>query len=209
MTIRPELADLAQPIDSVTTHPRNVRQGDVGAIAESLKAHGQYRPIVVHRATGHIIAGNHTYLAAKGLGWTHIAVTYYDGDDDGALRVLLADNKANDLAIYDDRALANLLTELAHTERALAGSMFTGDDLDDLLFRLEGTVGNAYSNLSLTEMQDGYNERDTRTLMLPLSTADYVVVTKQLHSLREAGGDEHNSATLLRVVAEAYARLDS
>lgn len=208
MTIRPEIADLAQPIDSITTHPRNVRQGDVGAIADSLQTHGQYRPIVVHRATGQIIAGNHTYLAAKSLGWTQIAVTYYDGDADGALRVLLADNKANDLAIYDDRALANLLTELAHTERALAGSMFTGDDLDDLLFRLEGTVGNAFNDPSLTETEAGYNERDTRTLMLPLSTADYVVVTKQLHALREAGGDEHNSATLLRVVAEAYARLD-
>jgi len=208
VTIRPELADLAQPIDSVTTHPRNVRQGDVGAIAESLKAHGQYRPIVVHRATGHIIAGNHTYLAAKGLGWTHIAVTYYDGDDDGALRVLLADNKANDLAIYDDRALANLLTELAHTDRALAGSMFTGDDLDDLLFRLEGTVGSTYTNGTWEDNKPAYLDKDTRTLMLPLSTADYVIITKQLQALREAGGDEHNSATVQRIIAEAYARLD-
>lgn len=206
MTIRPELADLAQPIDSVTTHPRNVRQGDVGAIAESLKAHGQYRPIVVHRATGHIIAGNHTYLAAKSLGWSSIAVTYYDGDDDGALRVLLADNKANDLAIYDDRALANLLTDLAHTERSLAGSMFTGDDLDDLLFRLEGTVGNALNDLSLDEIKAG-GGTSTRSIVLPLSADEYVTVTKQLHELREAAGDDNNSATFIRIVGAAYANL--
>jgi hypothetical protein len=38
-------------IDSVETHPKNVRQGDIGAISESLKAHGQYRPIVVDKRT--------------------------------------------------------------------------------------------------------------------------------------------------------------
>jgi len=44
--IRKEIETLAINIDEVHTHPANVRQGDVGAISESLKAHGQYRPIV-------------------------------------------------------------------------------------------------------------------------------------------------------------------
>lgn len=208
MNIRSELNDLAQPIDNFHTHPRNVRQGDVGAIAESLKAHGQYRPIVVHRSTGNIIAGNHTWLAAKSLGWTQIAATFYDGDDDGAMRVLLADNKANDLALYDDRALADLLTELAHTDRHLNGSLFSGDDLDDLLFRLEGTVGSAISNPSIAENADNYFAQDTRTLMFPYSTDDYVTITKQLNELRKAAGDETNSAVVKRLIAEAYAALN-
>ena len=99
MNIREEIAPLAQPIDDFKTHPRNVRQGDVGAISESLKAHGQYRPIVVQRSTGYVLAGNHTFMAAKSLGWDKIAVTYVDCDEEQATRILLVDNRANDLAM--------------------------------------------------------------------------------------------------------------
>jgi hypothetical protein len=55
----------------------NVRQGDIGAISESLKAHGQYRPIVVDKRTNRILAGNHTWKAAKSLGWTQINCRVY------------------------------------------------------------------------------------------------------------------------------------
>ena len=55
--IRQELARLAVDIETLQTHPRNVRQGDVGAISISLEANGQYRPIVVHKATNQILAG--------------------------------------------------------------------------------------------------------------------------------------------------------
>ena len=63
-------------IDSVEAHPKNVRQGDIGAISESLKAHGQYRPIVVDKRTNRILAGNHTWKAAKSLGWTEISAGF-------------------------------------------------------------------------------------------------------------------------------------
>lgn len=62
-----ELLKLSKPIDSVQPHPRNVRQGDVGAIATSLEINGQYRPIVVHKSTNNILAGNHTYKSASAL----------------------------------------------------------------------------------------------------------------------------------------------
>jgi hypothetical protein len=134
--IRTEIARLAQPIGSVTPHPRNVRQGDIGAIATSLEAHGQYRPIVVHKPTGHILAGNHTYHAACSLGWDKVAATFVDCDDEQALRILLADNRANDLATYDDAALADLLKDLANGT-GLEGTLYEPSDLDDLLALLE------------------------------------------------------------------------
>jgi len=130
--IRTEIVRLAQPIANVTPHPRNVRQGDVGAIVTSLEAHGQYRPIVVQKETGHILAGNHTFQAATALGWDKIAATYVDCDDEQALRILLADNRANDLASYDDNALAELLTELAEGT-GLEGTLFEPEDLQTLL----------------------------------------------------------------------------
>jgi len=119
MQIRESLLSLAQPISQFRVHPKNVRQGDIGAIAESLKAHGQYRPIVVQRSTNQILAGNHTFQAAKSLGWNEIAATYVDCDDDQAVRILLADNRTNDLASYDDSALIDLLKELSASDTGL------------------------------------------------------------------------------------------
>jgi hypothetical protein len=134
--IRPELQRLSKPITSMQAHPSNVRQGDVGIICQSLEHHGQYRPIVVHKSTNNILAGNHTWQAANALGWDKIACTYVDCDDEQALRILLADNRANDLATYDDAALAELLKELANSE-GLEGTLFEPSDLDDLLAMLD------------------------------------------------------------------------
>jgi ParB-like chromosome segregation protein Spo0J len=131
--IRKELEHLAVSIDELQTHPSNVRQGDIGAICESLKAHGQYRTIVYQHSTKRILAGNHTYKAAKALGWTHIAATPVICDDQQALRILLADNKANDLATYDEAELIELLKQLADTDEGLLGTLFDGQELDDLI----------------------------------------------------------------------------
>lgn len=141
--IRPELKEFATPINDLKPHPNNVRQGDIGAISQSLKQHGQYRPIVVQRSTGFILAGNHTYKAAISLKWKQIAATYVDCDDEQALRILLIDNRANDLASYDDSALVEMLKGLMDTELKLEGTGFDPDDLDQLLKDLDMESGNA------------------------------------------------------------------
>lgn len=204
MNIREEIAHLAQPITDFTTHPKNVRQGDVGAITQSLEAHGQYRPIVVQRSTGHILAGNHTYLAAKSLGWEQIAATFVDCDEEQAIKILLVDNRANDLAMYDDRKLADLLKDLAATSAGLDGSLFSGDDLDDLLFRLEGTLGEAYIANSLAELKEDYDAADTRTMLFPLTVAEYADMANKLKALREEYGEDSNSEILKRIINAAY-----
>ena len=127
------IGSLLMDINLLTPHPRNVRQGDIGAICESLKAHGQYRAIVFQKSSNHIIAGNHTWKAAKSLGWDQIAATEFDCDDETALRILLADNKASDLATYDNDQLEDLLRELALTEKALEGTLFDGNNLDEII----------------------------------------------------------------------------
>lgn len=141
--IRPELKEFATPINDLKPHPNNVRQGDIGAISQSLEQHGQYRPIVVQRSTGFILAGNHTYKAAISLKWKQIAATYVDCDDEQALRILLIDNRANDLASYDDSALVEMLKGLMDTELKLEGTGFDPDDLDQLLKDLDMESGNA------------------------------------------------------------------
>lgn len=135
--IHNDLQKLEVSVHELQLHPRNVRQGDVGAIAESLKQNGQYRPIVVQKSTGYVLAGNHTLKAAKALGWETIAATFVDVDNDAALRILLVDNHANDLAHYDETDLSELLKELTESERGLEGTGYDVEELDDLLRELE------------------------------------------------------------------------
>lgn len=134
-----ELDALKVPIGDLRTLDGNPRQGDVGAIVTSLEANGQYRPIVVNKRDMTILAGNHTYRAAMELGWSEIAVTFVDVDESEARRIVLVDNRLNDLATYDEGALEAMLLEIARAEGpdGLIGTGFDGDDLDDLLADLD------------------------------------------------------------------------
>ncbi len=113
------------PVDALSPYPGNPRRGRLDVIVESLSQHGQYRPIVVNQRTMQVLAGNHTLEAAKHLGWDDIAVSYVDVDEDTAKRIVLVDNRSNDLAVYDDSALVGLLDELRDSDLGLLvrGSM--------------------------------------------------------------------------------------
>lgn len=117
------------PIASLCPYPGNPRRGDLAAIKESLEANGLFRPIVANRRNNEVLAGNHTVRAAKELGWTEIAVSWVDVDDEQAARIVLTDNRTNDLAGYDNETLADLLIELP----SLEGTGYDRDDLDALL----------------------------------------------------------------------------
>ena len=116
------------PINSLEGYPTNPRRGDIDAIAQSLKAHGQYRPIVVQHGTNYILAGNHTYKAAKKLGWKKIKITYIEVDEQTARKIVLADNRLTDLAGYNEPLLKSLLQALPELE----GTGFTQSEVDTL-----------------------------------------------------------------------------
>ena len=121
-------------INGVFPYPMNARQGDIGLISESLGKNGQFRPIVVNKRDNSILVGNHTWKAAKMLGWKEIAVTFIDVDDEAAARIVLADNRTADLGSYDHVELAEILQTLP----AFEGTGYTGDDLDDLMQEVAG-----------------------------------------------------------------------
>lgn len=126
-------------------HPKNARHGDIEEIKKSLEAHGQYRPLVVQKSTKHVLAGNHTLQAARELGWESLAVTFVDVSNDQALRILLIDNRTNDLATYDDQALVDVLSELKGSATGLEWTGFATNDLDDLITAL-ADKGNPYAS---------------------------------------------------------------
>lgn len=112
----------------------NARKGNVDLIAESLTKNGQFKPIVVNVGThtskpNEVLAGNHTLMAAQSLGWEKIDAVFVDVDRDAALRIVLADNRSNDVATYDNDALLSLLHELPDLE----GTGYSSKDLDELL----------------------------------------------------------------------------
>lgn len=121
------------PLHELATYHRNPRRGDVDRIKESLKVHSQYRPIAVNRGSrtgrpNEVLAGNHTLMAARDLGWESMAVTFVDVDDDQAARIVAADNRTADLGDYDNRLLLELLADLPD----LDGTGYDPGDLEDL-----------------------------------------------------------------------------
>lgn len=126
-----ELVDVSQ----LQVHPDNPRQGDIGAIAKSIAINGFFGAVVVQKSTSRILAGNHRFEAAKGEGLKQIPVIWIDCDDAAALKILLADNKLSDDAVYDETALATLLMD-ARNQGNLEGTGYTEVDLGELFKRM-------------------------------------------------------------------------
>lgn len=117
-------------VEELNLYHRNPRLGNVEAIAESLKANGQYRAIVVNKGTHtnrpmEVLAGNHTLKAARQLEWETVLAHVIDVDEDAATRIVLVDNRASDLATMDYDVLLGLTANLED----LTGTGYTEDDL--------------------------------------------------------------------------------
>jgi len=115
-------------VQEILTHPLNPREGDIGAIIDSLTNMGQYRPIVVNRTTKHCLSGNHTLQAAVQLGWEKIAVHWVEVDDVEEIKILIVDNRTSDLATYDPQELNKLLTNTN-----LKGTGFSPEEVSEIL----------------------------------------------------------------------------
>jgi site-specific DNA-methyltransferase (adenine-specific) len=118
------------PLSELKPYPGNARRGDLAAIKQSLERLGLFRPVVVNGRTMQVLAGNHVVQAARELGWEAIDATIVEVDEDTARRIVLADNRTNDLAGYDSEALVELLMEL---DGGLEGTGFDEAELDALL----------------------------------------------------------------------------
>lgn len=186
-------------------HPENPRQGDVGAIHTSIETNGFYGAIIVQKATQFVLAGSHRLKALEQAGTKRVPIIEVDVDDDLARRILLADNRTNDLASYDNQLLTDLLTGIAQENpEALLGTGYDGDDLDDLLAMLQesnGTDGNVMRDPSITDRLDRYKESATRSVMLDYPLQEFRWVVDQLGALRERFGAE-SSAEAVRILIE-------
>lgn len=120
--------------EKLRTFHRNPRVGDVSLIMESLKANGQYRPLVVNVGTktgrpNEVLAGNHLLAAAMKLHLPQVFVHWVDVDEAEANRIVLVDNRAADRGRYDEAELQSLLSDLDD----FTGTGYDAEDLSALL----------------------------------------------------------------------------
>ncbi len=134
--IAEQLQPLAVRVSDLTPDPANARRHptrNMEAIKSSLRLYGQRKPLVVRRDGLVVEAGNGTLEAAKALGWTHIAAVLVDDDPLTATGYAIADNRTGELAVWDEEALARLLTELQAEEVDLDALGWSDAELSKLL----------------------------------------------------------------------------
>lgn len=119
-------------LTTLVEYPGNPRRGNVEAIRASLRANGQFQPLVVQVSTRQVLSGNHTLQAMRAEGFAHADVYFVDVDDETARRIVLAANRTADLGTYDNDDLAALLQAFESPD-GLEGTGYDADDLAALL----------------------------------------------------------------------------
>jgi hypothetical protein len=134
--IATDLRALAFPVAELRPAPDNAREHDdasIEAVAESLSLHEQQKPVVAKRmyrgVANAVLAGNGTLQAARRLGWTHLAVAWFDGTDAAAREYAYRDNLTQERSRWDvERLKAD-----ADSDVDLLSLGFDGATLADLL----------------------------------------------------------------------------
>ena len=191
-------------LDELHPHPSNPRQGDVGAIHESIEANGFYGAVIVQKSTGYVLAGNHRMQAAAHAGAKSLPVIEVDVDDATATRILLADNRTNDVATYDQDALAGLLRSLAE-DGGLAGSGYDGDDVDALLADIAQTTPQQHHEYSSKIESPIYEPTGT---MPPVSALAETATRDELLAAITAAALDHEVSEFLTLAAHRHTRFD-
>lgn len=113
-----DLVPLLRPISELVLDPTNARlhsKANLASIRASLRKYGQHRLAVV-QAQGMVVKiGNGMLEMAVEEGWTHLACLVVDEGDVEATGRALADNRAGELATWDDPVV---LAQIAAIEKA-------------------------------------------------------------------------------------------
>lgn len=122
-------------ISTLVLDPKNARSHDkrnLEEIQRSVEKFGQHRAAVVQRGTNRVLVGNGMIQAMKRLKMKDVAVYFVDDDDATAVKRALADNRAGELAAWDDDILKELVGEVGGKDIPGWGD----DELDALLGRV-------------------------------------------------------------------------
>jgi hypothetical protein len=197
--------DEAIAVEELSEHPDNPRRGDDEAVAESIDANGFFGAVLVHKQTGHVLAGNTRLRVARAADEPSIPGFWIDCDEATAKRILLADNRVSDLAYYDDQRLLAVLQSVNDDGGNLVGTGYDGSAME-LLMQAQASdeiMGGVRQGETPHDRMEAYEAADIRSLILPYGHDDYEQVVDGLQALRSALGLDTNADVIKHLVAEA------
>jgi hypothetical protein len=100
------LSDLVPDAENAKIHPEH----NLAGIRESLGLLSQYKPLTGWRPVPGskivVMAGNGTFESIRALGWTHAAVTVYEGKPHAARTLAIIDNKTAESSTWNEELVA-------------------------------------------------------------------------------------------------------
>jgi DNA modification methylase len=133
------IAVVYRAVDSLTADPRNPRQHSrkqIGQIASSIRTFGFNVPILIN-GDSQIIAGHGRLLAAQELGFCEVPTIRLEHLTEAQRRAfMIAENRLTEIAVWDDRLLAEQLKELCELNLDF-NLEATGFDMGEIDLRIE------------------------------------------------------------------------
>jgi DNA modification methylase len=127
------------PLDRLKPDPKNARvhsRKQIRQIAASIETFGFNVPILID-AGFNIIAGHGRFSACRHLGWNEVPAIRIDHLTEAQKRAfMLTDNRLTEIAVWDDRLLAEQLQALASADLDFDIET-TGFDIGEIDFRIE------------------------------------------------------------------------
>lgn len=190
-------------VASLISDPTNVRKHNtrnLQAIKGSLAKFGQQKPIVIGE-NGVVIAGNGTLAAALALGWDEIDVVRSQLVGPDATAFAIADNRAAELAEWDDDLLHQQLASLSSYDARLLEATGFADPLADAVIT-QGPMREAAHGFD--HDREAYEAQPLKQLVLIFPVEEYKAITQHLDQImRENQLDSHSD--VLKHVLGKYA----
>jgi hypothetical protein len=205
-------------------YPGNPNRADVEELRGSVRANGQYRPVIArpHPDGGYEILAGHGTTEASGAEAGKVRIEIHDLDDATARRIVARDNIRPKGSVLDEAELLALLTQ-AEADGGLDGTGYLGDDIDDLRALLEetdppppagptgpaagppqsGGESNVTSNNGLADLKDAYYGGTSRLVVLSYEGPRYVWVVEALAALAARFDADSNSDTVIALLEDA------
>ena len=134
------LAIVYQPIADLELNPRNPRTHSprqIRQIARSIEAFRFNVPVLID-AERRVIAGHGRLMACRLLGWTEVPTISLEHLSDAQIKAfMIADNRLTENSVWNDRLLAEQLSELAVLDLDFSLEA-TGFEMGEIDLRIEG-----------------------------------------------------------------------
>lgn len=206
----------------IGVHPKNPKDHDIGAIMQSIVANGYATPVMLLEEPLVLfdvplpqdkdhwsIGGAGRTEAALLLKAKQIPAVILKTDADTAEALILADNEAGRRAGYHEQKLLDaLLSRITKYEGdvigALKGTLFTGEDVDDLIAR-EKRALEAVNNSPFASFDTGNGSIDPNKFVAfhfgdyhgHVSRSLYNSFAERYHSLRQQGATTNSSGAAM------------